>query len=111
MSDLEQKIKEAAESAVLKFLRSDQWFILEYQNRFKVPNEWLAECWSMIDRQALQKKLAERIESELVDRMVNLMASELATDIKQILSVQERRERLRGLARDHMESIMKTGTK
>ena len=43
--------------------------------------------------------------------MVNHMAAELATDIKQILSVQERREALRALAREHMDSIMSRGAK
>jgi hypothetical protein len=47
--------------------------------------------------------------SELTERMVNHMAAELATDIKQILAVKERREMLRGLARDHMEAVMKAG--
>lgn len=32
-----------------------------------------------------------------------------ATDIKQILSVKERREMLRGLARDNMDAVMKAG--
>ena len=41
--------------------------------------------------------------------MVNHMAAELATDIKQILSVSERREMLRGLARDHMDAVMSAG--
>ena len=36
-------------------------------------------------------------------------AAELATDIKQILSVQERREMLRGLAREHMDAVMQAG--
>lgn len=111
MGDLEQKIKEAAEAAVLKFIRGEKWFDLDYQNRFKIPAEWLKEAWQMVDRQAMQKKLAERIETELVDRMVNHIAAELATDIKQILSVQERREMIRAIARDHMDAIMKAGTK
>ena len=38
------------------------------------------------------------------------MAAELSTDIKQLLSVKERREKIRSLARDHMDSIMKAGT-
>ena len=53
---------------------------------------------------------ATRLEAELADRMVNHMAAELATDIKQILGVKERREMLRGLARDHMDAVMKAGT-
>lgn len=39
--------------------------------------------------------------------MVNSIAAELATDIKQILSVKERREMLRGIAREHMDAVMK----
>lgn len=40
---------------------------------------------------------------------MNHMAAELATDIKQILSVKERREALRALAREHMDAVMKAG--
>lgn len=110
MSDLEQAIKTAAEKAVLKFVQDGGWLMPNYESRLKIPAEWVAECWSLIDQKALRAKIAERLESELADRMVNHMAAELATDIKQILSVQERREMLRGLAREHMDSIMKAGT-
>lgn len=57
----------------------------------------------------VRAQFAARLESELADRMVTHMAAELATDIKQILSVKERREMLRALARDHMDAVMKAG--
>lgn len=105
-SDFELAVKTAAEKAVLQFIGSGGWLMPNYEARLKVPTEWMAEAWSLVDRDALKRKFAERIESELVDRMVNHMAAELATDIKQILSVKERREALRSLARAHMESVM-----
>ena len=110
MATFEEQLKAASEKAVLHMVTSGQWIQPEYAARIKIPAEMLADVWRMVDVESLKKKLAERLESELADRMVNHMAAELATDIKQILSVTERREMLRSLARDHMDSIMRAGT-
>lgn len=110
MTDFEKAVKEAAEKAVLKFVQDGGWLMPNYESRLKIPVEWVAECWRLVDSAKLKAKIAERLESELADRMVNHMATELATDIKQILSVQERREAIRAIAREHVESITKLGT-
>jgi hypothetical protein len=110
MNNLETQIKEAAEKAVIKFIQDGGWLMPNYESRFKIPGDWVASCWELVDRDSLKAKIASRLESELADRMVNHMAAELATDIKQILSVQERREMLRSIARDHMDAVMKAGT-
>lgn len=109
MSDFEQQIKAAAEKAVLQFIGSGGWLLPNYEARLKIPAEWIADCWKLVDADKLKRCIADRLEQELADRMVNRMAEELATDIKQILSVKERREMLRGLARDHMDAVMKAG--
>jgi len=109
MSDFDTKVKAAAEHAVLQFISSGGWLLPNYEGRLKVPAEWVAECWRLVDADKVRAQLAARLESELADRMVNHMAAELATDIKQILSVKERREMLRALARDHMDAVMKAG--
>lgn len=111
MTDFDKAVKEAAEKAVLHFISSGGWLLPNYESRLKIPPEWIADCWRLVDSEALKAKIAMRLESELVDRMVNHMAAELATDIKQILSVPERREALRALAREHMDEVMKTGTR
>lgn len=108
-SDFEQAVKTAAEKAVLKFIGDGGWLMPNYTARLTIPPEWINEAWRLVDRDRLRAQLVERIESELADRMVNQMAAELSTDVKQILSVKERREALRALARDHMDSIMKAG--
>lgn len=110
MSDFDLAVKAAAEKAVLQFIGSGGWLLPNYESRLKIPAEWIAECWRLVDANKLKQQIADRLESELADRMVNHMAAELATDIKQILSVKERREMLRGLARDHMDAVMKAGS-
>ena len=107
MTDFDKQVKEAAEKAVLHFVSSGGWLLPNYESRLKVPAEWMAEAWRLVDADKVRAQLAARLESELADRMVNLMAAELATDIKQILSVKERREALRALAREHMDAVMK----
>jgi hypothetical protein len=110
MSDFENAVRAAAEKSILKIVLNGDWVVPDYANRFKIPAEWVQSIWAMIDRDALRKRIADRLEAELADRIVNAMAAEIATDIKQILSVKERREAIRALARDHMESIMSKGT-
>lgn len=109
MSEFESAIARAAQSAVMKVITEGSWIQPDYSNRFKLPAEVLQQVWAMVDIEAMKKKMAERIESELADRIVNHMAAELATDIKQLLSVQERREAIRQVARDHLSHICKQG--
>lgn len=111
MNDFEMKLKTAAEHSVLKIIADGGWIMPNYESRMKIPAEWIADCWKLVDADKLKAQIAARLESELADRMVNRMAEELTTDIKQILSVKERREMLRGLARDHMDAIMQAGSK
>ncbi len=109
MDNFEKQVKEAAEKAVLHFVSNGGWLLPNYESRLKVPAEWMAEAWRLVDSDKVRAQLAARIEAELADRMVNHMAAELATDIKQILSVKERREALRALAREHMDAVMGAG--
>lgn len=109
MTKIEQQLKDAAEKSILKIITEGGWIQPDYANRIHLPRDLMNEVWAMVDRDALKLRLKERIEQELADRIVNHIAAELATDIKQILSVTERREAIRALAREHMDSIMAKG--
>ena len=107
MTGFENALKEAAEKAVLKIISEGQWIQPDYTNRFKIPPEMLDEIWQMVDVIKLKEAMAKRIESELADRLINHLAAEMATDIKQLLSVRERREALRSIARKHIDAVLK----
>lgn len=109
MSDFELAVKNAAEKAVLKIISEGQWIAPDYANRFRIPPDMLADIWKMVDVEKIKARMAERLEIELADRVLNHLAAEMSTDVKQILSVKERREALRAIARDHFDAIMKTG--
>ena len=109
MSEFEKAIMAAAQKSILKQITEGSWIEPNYANRFKIPADLLVDVYKLIDREKIMKAIAARLEQELADRIVNHMAAELATDVKQILSVKERREALRGIAREHMDTIMKLG--
>jgi hypothetical protein len=107
MSDFDEQVKQAAEKAVLQFIGSGGWLMPNYTSRLTIPQEWIAQCWKLVNADKIRGQIAERLEAELADRIVNHMAAELATDIKQILSVQERREALRAVVRDNLDKLTK----
>lgn len=109
MRSFEEAVSIAAQTSILKMISDGGWVVGNYADRFKIPAGFVDEIWAMVDVDGLKRKMAQRIEAELADRIVNHMAAELATDIKQLLSVPERREAIRSVAREHLSQIMKTG--
>lgn len=109
MTNFEQALKTAAEKSILKIITDGSWIQPHYDSRFKIPPDLLQEIYALIDREALKQAIATRLEAELADRVVNMMAAEISTDIKQILSVKERREAIREVARQHLVGIMDGG--
>jgi hypothetical protein len=104
--NIEERIKEAAERSILKVIADGSWVVPDYAHRIQLPRDLMNEVWQMVDLSTVKRLLKSRIEQELADRIVNAIAAELSTDIKQVLSVAERREAIRAIAREHMVSIM-----
>jgi Mg/Co/Ni transporter MgtE len=109
MSDIGEKLQQQAEKSIISMITSGNWIQPDYSNRVKLPKDFMESVWQSVDQEKVKAELARRLEEELANRIVNHMAAELATDIKQILSVQERREAIRAIARKHMHEIMAAG--
>lgn len=106
MRDFELEIKNAAEKAVLKIVSDGGWVAPDYANRFKIPADFMADIWKLVDVEKIKTNMAKILEQELAERVINSMAAEIATDVKSILSVKERREALRHYARQNMDNIV-----
>lgn len=106
MYDFATEMQRAAEKALLKIVSEGRWIEPTYADRVRVPAEMLQEIWRMVDVEKIKAALARRLEVELADRILNHMAAEISTDVKQILSVTERREALRQVVRDNMDTIL-----
>lgn len=109
MTSIEEKIKSAAEKAIVHSISSGNWIKVDYSERTSIPTELMKDVWNLVDHNKIKKQLAERIEKELADKIINHIAAEISTDIKKLLSVSERREALRSVARENLDRICSGG--
>ena len=105
MDKFETDLMNSVKCSMVKQIASTDFIKIEYGERVKLPTNFMEKAWGLVDEEVLVKALAKRLESELVDRLVNQMAAELATDIKQVLSVKERREAVRSVVRDNIDKL------
>jgi hypothetical protein len=107
MTNFEKQVKDAAEQAVLKIIREGGWVMPDYANRYRIPADFMTDCWNLVDKEKIKAELVKRLELELAERIVNKMAEEISTDIKQILSNKERREEIRAVVRENIDRLTK----
>ena len=107
MLNIEDKLKETAERAIVKIITEGRWIEPNYNNRFKLPDDFIHSIWQEIDKEKIKQEIKEEIEKEVAKRIVSLIATELATDIKRSLSVKERRDSIRYFVNKNLDDIFK----
>lgn len=106
MSDFESRVKEAAENSLLRLLENpNNWHVQPADKHIKVPPGLMNEVWQMVDFQKVKAAMADLIQQQLAERIVNHMAAEIANDIKKVLSDPERREAIRAVCRENIDRL------
>jgi hypothetical protein len=108
MSKFEEDLMNSIKCTMTKQVTKQDFIKIEYDDRVKLPSDFIEKAWGLIDQEDLIKSLSKRLESELIDKLVNHLAAEIATDIKQVLSVKERREAVRSVVRDNIDKLTKS---
>ena len=103
--NLEEKLKQTAENAITKIIMEGRWIEPNYNNRFKIPDDFIHTIWQEIDKEKIKQDIKEEIEREVAKKIVSIIATEISTDIKQFLSVKERRDSVRYFVHKHLDSI------
>ena len=91
--------------SIVNQIRGAKLVQIPYSGLFKLPESFISDAWHLVDHEALKREISTRLEQELADRIVNHMAAEIATDIKSVLSIKERREAIRAVCRDNIEAL------
>ena len=95
----EQEIQQAVQQSVLKMVREGQLVVPDYAARAKVPAAKVQELYDSVDWANVRRLVIAEVERAVADKILNQMATEMATDVKQILSNKELREEVRGFIR------------
>ena len=106
MKDFEENLINSIQQSITRQVNSTDFVAIRHDDKIKLPPAFLDKAWAGVDQDYLLAQLTARLESELVDRLVNSIAAEIATDIKQLLSVKERREAIRHLARANLDKLV-----
>lgn len=95
----DEQLQEAVQHSVLKMVRDGALVLPEYSSRAKVPAAKVQEMYDSVNWDRVRALVIEEVERAVADKILNAMATEMATDIKQILSNKELREEVRGFIR------------
>jgi len=105
LSKFEDDLKQSMEQAILKMVKSGDLIQPSYESRVKIPETFIKEVWNMVDTEKIKIEMAINIEKVLADQITNRLASEIASDVKSVLSVKHRREAIRNIAKENLNRI------
>lgn len=107
----EKSVVKAVQGSIIKKLSDDSLFEINYNDRVKIGSDKIREVYSLVDWNKIMGIVREKIELHIADKIVNNLATELGTDIKQIMCNTELREdlraTLRGKIRDSVQAVSK----
>lgn len=95
----DEQLQEAVQYSVLKMARDGALVLPDYAGRAKVPATKVQELYDSVNWDRVRALVIEEVERAVADKILNAMATEMATDIKQILSNKELREEVRSFIR------------
>lgn len=100
MNNFAEQVQQAAEESIIKALKSGEWLRINYANKVAVTTDQLREVYQGIDMSRVAEILKAKLEQRLADTLFNNLATEVATDVKKIMSNTELREDCRAVIRD-----------
>lgn len=104
-----ERLVTAFEDALVKMIREGQLLQPDYKNRIMVDAEFVKQVYAQIDYKRVLSLLGPMLEQRAADLILGAMATEITTDVKQLLSHKERREMLRSVIRENLDKIMSAG--
>lgn len=101
----DEQLTEAVQQSVLKMIRDGSLVVPDYAMRAKVPAAKVQELYDSIDWNRVRALCLEKVEEHCADTILNKMATEVASDIKQVLSNKELREEVRAFIRAGIKRV------
>ena len=98
----EQAIANAAQRSIVGLLAKGDWLAVDYRDKVRVPPEELRGVFDAVDMDAVRLILKAKLEQKIADSIFNSMATEIANDVKQVMSNTELREDCRAYLRTKM---------
>ena len=102
-----EQVRRAAEESIVKTLKSGDWLKVGFGDRMTVTPGNLREVYQSVDMVRVGEIPKVKIEQKVADAIFNNLATEVATDVKKIMSNTELREDCRAVIRDKIRQASK----
>lgn len=99
---LEEKLQEVVEKSIIEKVSRGHWLTVR-TGRLEMDDKFLKEVYDSVDMDKVLKICVDKLETKLADKILNNMATELATDVKSILSDTQLREEVRFYLRKNIK--------
>ena len=106
MSDFEKHVLSAVENAIVNHLEKGSWIDWQNRERIRIDPAILRVAYDSVDMGRVLARVRDGIEVHIADKILASMATEIATDVKQIMGNKELREDLRSHLRSHMRQAV-----
>lgn len=101
----EEQMMQAVEDSVLKMIRDGGFIMPDYANRPRIPSDKVQDIYAAINWDNVRRKVMDKVEDRCADHILNSMATEIANDVKQVLSNKELREEVRTFVRAGIKRV------
>ena len=101
----DEELQRAVQRSVLDLVIKGNLVMPDYEHRAKVPAAKIQEIYDAIDWGRVKELVIKAAEERVADVILNSMATEIATDVKQVLSNKELREEVRAFVRSGIRRV------
>lgn len=108
--DLAERMRVAVEDSIIAALRKGDWLYMSHDSRINFDRALVRQVYERIDKARVVEAVTERAQQHMADVIYNSLATEIATDVKQILSNKELREDVRSMIRERIRAATKEVT-
>jgi hypothetical protein len=100
-----ERIVQAMEDSLVAMIRKGDWILPAYESRIKVNMSTLRIVYDGIDMNRVLRLVQGKVEEHVADKILASLATELATDVKQVMTNRELREDVRAVIRSKFREL------
>lgn len=100
----DEQIQQSVQDSLLKLIRSGEWCRIDYAAKIPLGADFLRKIQAGVNMDNVMEIVTAEIEGHIADAIIRAMTTEIATDVKKIMSNTELREDLRSVLRAKMRA-------
>lgn len=101
--NFDQQLTEQFQAALLKEIKRGSWLKIDY-GAVSIPSHEIRAAYEKIDMDKVNALILQKIEERVADTIYNSLATEIATDVKKVMSNCELREDCRAVIREKIRA-------